>query len=85
MCDSISLPQGNRYHDNVHQCALLYSSYRMYADFDIREGKLESAYENATKALDIAMQSGSTTPWVAAALYYKGDVRLRQGKTKDAT
>ncbi len=39
--------------------------------------------------LDLALQmlkrSLDTTPWVAAALHYKGDVRLRQGKTKDAT
>ena len=56
----------------------------MYADFAIREGNLPLAYENAHNALEIASAAGPTSPWVSAALYYLGDVRIRQGGLKEA-
>jgi len=44
----------------------------MYAYFDIQDGALETAFDHAKRALDIARLAGATTPWVAAALYYLG-------------
>ena len=59
-------------------------SYRMYADFALRAGDLDEAYSQAEKAFDIARLDGPMTPWVAAALYYLGNIRYCQGKGAEA-
>ncbi|KAI1424999.1 hypothetical protein F5Y12DRAFT_796286 [Xylaria sp. FL1777] len=52
-------------------------TYRMYAEFKSRNGNWDTAYNHAKNALKIAEMAGST-PWVAAALYYMGNIRLKQ-------
>jgi hypothetical protein len=56
----------------------------MYTYFDIQDGALETAFDHAKRALDIARLAGATTPRVAAALYYLGDICLRQGKKQES-
>ncbi|KAJ8130114.1 hypothetical protein O1611_g3512 [Lasiodiplodia mahajangana] len=53
-------------------------AYRMYADFECRVGNWGVAYTHAKKAHDIAEMAGATTPWVAAALYYMGSIKIKQ-------
>ncbi|KAI0098027.1 P-loop containing nucleoside triphosphate hydrolase protein [Nemania sp. FL0031] len=59
-------------------------SHRLYSDIALHESAHERAYEHATKAYAIAKLAGATTPWVAAALYYMGDIRLRQNRPQEA-
>ncbi|PVH79797.1 hypothetical protein DL98DRAFT_532649 [Cadophora sp. DSE1049] len=59
-------------------------SYRMYSDFAIREGKYNEAYAFANQALATANKASATNPWVSAALYYLGNIRLLQGRAAEA-
>jgi hypothetical protein len=56
----------------------------MYADFAMREKKYEEAFDLAQQSLEIAKGATSTNPWVSAALYFMGYIRLMQGKTEQA-
>ena len=56
----------------------------MYADFALRAGNLDEAFSHAEKAFKIARTEGAMTPWVAAALYYLGNIRYCQGKGAEA-
>ncbi|KAL2833836.1 hypothetical protein BDW59DRAFT_156634 [Aspergillus cavernicola] len=59
-------------------------SHRMYADFAIREQRYAEAYGHALRSLAIAKLGDSATPWVAAALFYLGDISLKQGNPAEA-
>lgn len=70
-------------------------SYRMYADFAIRDAisshdattrfkKLSEAFNWAEQAHIIAKAASKTSPWVAAALYYMGRIRVLQDNFPEA-
>ncbi|KAI1271208.1 hypothetical protein F5Y07DRAFT_404632 [Xylaria sp. FL0933] len=59
-------------------------SHRLYADIALHESAHERAYQHAAKSHAIAKLAGATTPWVAAALYYMGDIRLKQNRPREA-
>ncbi|KAL5331193.1 hypothetical protein ACEPPN_000722 [Leptodophora sp. 'Broadleaf-Isolate-01'] len=59
-------------------------TYRMYADFSIREGNYDKAYDYANQALAIAQKASATNPWVSAALYYLGNIRILQARAAEA-
>ena len=70
-------------------------SFRMYADFSIREAaddanpesrdlKYAEAFQWAEKSHMIAKMASSTNPWVSAALFYMGRIRVLQGKWIEA-
>lgn len=56
----------------------------MYPDFARRERRYDDSFKNASRSLQIATLAGPTTPWVAATLFYMGDIKLWQGKAYDA-
>ncbi|KAI1317386.1 hypothetical protein F5Y16DRAFT_419650 [Xylariaceae sp. FL0255] len=56
-------------------------SFRVLADLAIQEGDLDTAFQYAEEALRIARLADTTSPWAAAALYYMGDIKIRQGHT----
>ncbi|KAI1453884.1 hypothetical protein F4805DRAFT_461272 [Annulohypoxylon moriforme] len=59
-------------------------SYRINADVAMRRGDYDKALKDTEEALRIARLTGSTTPWVAAALYYLGDIKIKQNDPKQA-
>jgi hypothetical protein len=69
--------------------------FRMYADFAIREAadnanpgsrdlKYAEAFQWAEKSHMIAKMASSTSPWVSAALFYMGRIRVLQCKWIEA-
>ena len=70
-------------------------SYRMYADFGIRDvasdadpvtrnKKYAEAFQWAEKSHMIAKRASTASPWVSAALFYMGRIRVLQGKLIEA-
>lgn len=67
----------------------------MYADFDIREAigsqnsdlrdqKFSEAFQWAARSHAIALKASATSPWVSAALFYMGRVRVLQHRVPEA-
>lgn len=56
----------------------------MFSDFAIQGAKYDEAYDFAEQALIIAKKASSTSPWVSAALYYLGNIRILQERAVEA-